>query len=582
MVQTRLHKHSLSKAEQAVSNVASRASVRDPIDEFQEVYGSRAASADFRQQLGSDFSQSGQFQPPIQAKPSFRGLSQELAPIQAKLTVGPANDRYEQEADRVAAQVVQRIYSPVSEPSTKAESVQRQEEDEELQLKPIAPIQRKDMSAGGEVSTDLESEINRARGGGQALAPELRLKMGEAMGADFSGVRVHTDGRADALNQSVGARAFTTGQDLFFKGGEYQPGSRGGQELIAHELTHIVQQNPRSTTGIGLQEHSTEINRLNHVDKTIQRTVMDAIRLANQYLSDQEDYYTPLNTLADIDRLRAEKFTDEQYANLIHAIDAKAVRDASGAIVPFKPLEQTQKDDLAQRKKLLQELSPLHLQILKYLESQVNMNFGHTGLNEFYRGAHIVFNDQGLIYDELFDMASSLAIHQHGMGDVYKPNAVMDKTTAAGSAKQAAIDYFNPLYNPFDISYEHDIPQDAHLSPEQLAAGKMFKRRAGTSETSHYKSESELQAADPHRPQLGIDFPLKVRGHVLFGVVPNGANGYNTFVQTEGAGFQNLHEHIYEHGKGAFWNLNPVTKGAQTGLIGSTYASEKKGTHLQA
>lgn len=79
MVQTRLHKHSLSKAEQAVSNVASRASVRDPIDEFQEVYGSRAASAAFRQQLGSDFSQSGQFQPPIQAKPSFRGLSHELA-----------------------------------------------------------------------------------------------------------------------------------------------------------------------------------------------------------------------------------------------------------------------------------------------------------------------------------------------------------------------------------------------------------------------------------------------------------------------------------------------------------------------
>lgn len=79
MVQTRLHKHSLSKAEQAVSNVASRASVRDPIDEFQEVYGSRAASAAFRQQLGSDFSSSPQIQPPIQAKPSFRGLSQELA-----------------------------------------------------------------------------------------------------------------------------------------------------------------------------------------------------------------------------------------------------------------------------------------------------------------------------------------------------------------------------------------------------------------------------------------------------------------------------------------------------------------------
>ena len=79
MVQTRLHKHSLSKKEQAVSGVASRASVRDPIDEFQDVYGSRAASAAFRQQLGSDFSRSPQIQPLIQAKPSFRGLSQELA-----------------------------------------------------------------------------------------------------------------------------------------------------------------------------------------------------------------------------------------------------------------------------------------------------------------------------------------------------------------------------------------------------------------------------------------------------------------------------------------------------------------------
>lgn len=79
MVQKRLHKHSLSKKEQAVSSVACRGSVRDPINEFQEVYGSRAASAAFRQQIASDFSQSGQIQPMIQGKPSFRGLSHSLA-----------------------------------------------------------------------------------------------------------------------------------------------------------------------------------------------------------------------------------------------------------------------------------------------------------------------------------------------------------------------------------------------------------------------------------------------------------------------------------------------------------------------
>jgi len=243
MVQKRLHKHSLSKKEQAVSSVACRGSVRDPINEFQEVYGSRAASAAFRQQIASDFSQSGQIQPMIQGKPSFRGLSHSLAPMQAKMVVGEANDRYEQEADRAAAQVVQQIHAPVSNSSAQGSSVQRQQEQDELQKKAIAPIQGKEMSAGGEVSTSLESEINRARGGGQPLVPELQAKMGEAMGSDFSGVRVHTDGPADALNQSVGARAFTTGQDLFFKRGEYQPGSRGGQELIAHELTHVVQQN---------------------------------------------------------------------------------------------------------------------------------------------------------------------------------------------------------------------------------------------------------------------------------------------------------------------------------------------------
>jgi hypothetical protein len=66
--------------------------------------------------------------------------------------------------------------------------------------------------------------------------------MGQAMGADFSGVKVHTDAQSDQLNQSIQAKAFTTGQDVFFRQGEYNPGSRGGQELIAHELTHVVQQ----------------------------------------------------------------------------------------------------------------------------------------------------------------------------------------------------------------------------------------------------------------------------------------------------------------------------------------------------
>jgi hypothetical protein len=90
---------------------------------------------------------------------------------------------------------------------------------------------------------NLETSIQGARGSGQPLDENIRQPMEKAFGGvDFSQVKVHNDAVSDQLNQSIQARAFTTGQDLFFRGGEYNPSSRGGQELIAHELTHVVQQ----------------------------------------------------------------------------------------------------------------------------------------------------------------------------------------------------------------------------------------------------------------------------------------------------------------------------------------------------
>jgi|GEM_PF-2227399 len=93
-----------------------------------------------------------------------------------------------------------------------------------------------------EAAPELEESIQRARGGGQALDSEARAQMEPAFGADFSGVRVHADARADTLNRELNARAFTTGQDIFFRQGAYNPGSSSGRELLAHELTHVVQQ----------------------------------------------------------------------------------------------------------------------------------------------------------------------------------------------------------------------------------------------------------------------------------------------------------------------------------------------------
>ncbi|MBD2744440.1 DUF4157 domain-containing protein [Coleofasciculus sp. FACHB-1120] len=188
---------------------------------------------------------------------------EELEPIQAKLTIGQPGDKYEQEADQTAQQVVNQINAPAPQQSSQAETLQREEmpEEEELQMKPASGIiQREEMpeeeelqmkpevhrqSDGGGMNAtpDLEASIQQAKGSGQPLADNIREPMEKAFGADFSGVNIHTDAHSDQLNQSIQAKAFTTGQDVFFRQGAYAPGSRGGQELIAHELTHVVQQN---------------------------------------------------------------------------------------------------------------------------------------------------------------------------------------------------------------------------------------------------------------------------------------------------------------------------------------------------
>lgn len=99
-----------------------------------------------------------------------------------------------------------------------------------------------DGNADAGVSTEVETAIQKERGSGHGLDTGVRGQMEDALGADFSGVRVHVDAQSDSLNRSLSARAFTTGQDIFFSQGAYQPGSSTGRELIAHELTHVVQQ----------------------------------------------------------------------------------------------------------------------------------------------------------------------------------------------------------------------------------------------------------------------------------------------------------------------------------------------------
>lgn len=103
--------------------------------------------------------------------------------------------------------------------------------------------------AGGPVSAGLAQRIESARGGGTSLDGGTRTSMESAFGQGFGDVRVHADSESHSLNQSVSAMAFTTGNDIFFQQGAYQPGSSTGNQLLAHELTHVVQQGGMSGSG---------------------------------------------------------------------------------------------------------------------------------------------------------------------------------------------------------------------------------------------------------------------------------------------------------------------------------------------
>jgi hypothetical protein len=109
----------------------------------------------------------------------------------------------------------------------------------EQQAKLITQLQQ---SYGNAYVQRLIERIQAEKGSGRPLEPETRSEMEVAFKQDLGDVRVHTGATADKLTEELGAQAFTSGKDIFFRGSAYQPGSESGRELLGHELTHVVQQ----------------------------------------------------------------------------------------------------------------------------------------------------------------------------------------------------------------------------------------------------------------------------------------------------------------------------------------------------
>ena len=189
------------------------------------------------------------------ARPRFSFARQPVWPVQAKLELGRPGDAWEREADRVADLVVGMDSVPEGAPPlsvTRAGAgagvVAREEtpeEDDEEYRSGSHPSRLSAKEVPGAIPSipaGVAAEIAALPGGGQPLAPEVRAFVEPRFGYDFGRVRVHTDARAARTTRAVGARAYAVGRDVVFAPGEYRPDTAAGRRLLAHELTHVVQQ----------------------------------------------------------------------------------------------------------------------------------------------------------------------------------------------------------------------------------------------------------------------------------------------------------------------------------------------------
>ena len=115
-----------------------------------------------------------------------------------------------------------------------------------MQRKPISetitPFIQTKSEGGGEVSNSLSNKISSSQGSGSSMDTNTQSFMSNRFRNDFSDVKIHTGGEAIQMNRDLNAKAFTTGKDIYFNEGQYQPNSDSGKQLLAHELTHTIQQ----------------------------------------------------------------------------------------------------------------------------------------------------------------------------------------------------------------------------------------------------------------------------------------------------------------------------------------------------
>ncbi|MEQ3501060.1 DUF4157 domain-containing protein [Tenacibaculum sp. SSH1-16] len=167
----------------------------------------------------------------IQQKP----LASEVTPLVQKMeTTEDEQPVQKMEEEAVQSKEEEETIQSKCDDCEKEEKVQKQEEEEAVQSKT-------EKSTSTKNKPSFESKLKREKGG-QKMDAQTRSEMESGFGADFSRVNIHNNSEAAQMSQEIGAQAFTHGNDIYFNEGKYSPNSKEGKHLLAHELTHTIQQ----------------------------------------------------------------------------------------------------------------------------------------------------------------------------------------------------------------------------------------------------------------------------------------------------------------------------------------------------
>ncbi|MDH4474745.1 MAG: DUF4157 domain-containing protein [Fluviicola sp.] len=180
----------------------------------------------------------------VQAKEDEPAQMMEEEPAQAKEEEVQAKEEEVQAKEDEPAQMMVDEPAQAKEEEVQAKEEEVQSKEEELQAKEDEEVQTKLQSSAPTTPSkpSINDQLSSSKGSGSPLSGGVKQEMESGFGADFSGVKIHTDDRAASMSKEIGAQAFTNKGDIYFNQGKFNPATTQGKTLLAHELTHTIQQ----------------------------------------------------------------------------------------------------------------------------------------------------------------------------------------------------------------------------------------------------------------------------------------------------------------------------------------------------